>query len=128
MLTEMIKGIIGNTMEKDYAHLRIPNSLYVKVTKVAKGEINWEYPVKVKMELNLSCKYQSSVQAEGEAIIQQPSYTYNLKILDENKSIDDKYPEIPNVKSYIKLDLGDVAAVTFLYGNVNPFIIGKVIL
>ncbi len=28
----------------------------------------------------------------------------------------------------VKLDLGDVAAVTFLYGNVNPFIIGKVIL
>lgn len=127
MLEEMIKGIINNELEKTHSHLRIPNSVYVKITKVTQGEFDWEYPVKVKMDLNLNCPYNSSVHAEGEAVIQNPYYIYNLKILNEDRTIDDTYPEIPDVKSYVKLENGDIAVATFLYGNVNPYIIGKVI-
>ena len=54
-------------------------------------------------------------------------YVYNLKILDENKDIDTSYPEIPDVKSTVKLETGDVATVLLLYGQTNVFVVGEVI-
>lgn len=54
-------------------------------------------------------------------------YVYNLKILDENKEIDTEFPEIPEVKSTVGLEYGDIAAVTLLYGQLKVYIVGKVI-
>lgn len=52
-------------------------------------------------------------------------YVYNLKILDENKEINSEFPEIPEVKSKVRLDSGDVAAVLLLYGQLNVYIVGR---
>lgn len=54
-------------------------------------------------------------------------YIYNLKILDENKAINPEFPEIPEVKSEVKLENGDIAAVLLLYGQLNIHIVGKVV-
>jgi len=54
-------------------------------------------------------------------------YVYNLKILDENKAINSEFPEIPEVKSFVRLENGDIAAVLLLYGQLNVHIVGKVV-
>lgn len=54
-------------------------------------------------------------------------YEYNLKILDEDKRIDNSYPEIPRVRSKQGHEVGDIVAITMLYGKLNPYIIGEVV-
>lgn len=117
MITEMVKGIINNTIENDYPHLKLPNSVYVKITKANKEAAYYSY--EVEMLIN---------GTEENVTLKQYCYTYNLKILKEDKvTINEKYAEIPNVKSYVKLDLGDIAAALLMYGKAIPFIVGKVI-
>ncbi len=53
---------------------------------------------------------------------------YNLKILDEGKAVDTRFPEIPRVKSDRVFELGDIVAITLLYGKLSHvYILGKVI-
>lgn len=127
MLEEMVKGIMENTLDKEYSHLRIPNSVYVKITKANQESFIWEYPIKINnITLSTDCPYHPSVSGSGSATISRALYSYNVKILKEDKSIDEAYPEVPDIKSFIKLNAGDIAVATMLYGNVNPFIVGKV--
>lgn len=73
-------------------------------------------------------KLPSSVLAKITKVQEQADYyIYNLKILDENKAINPEFPEIPKVKSKIILESGDIAAVLLLYGQLNVYIVGKVI-
>ena len=116
MLEEMVKGIIENTLDKEYSHLRIPNSVYVKITKANQESFIWEYPIKINnITLSTDCPYHPSVSGSGSATISRALYSYNVKIL-----------KVPDIKSFIKLNAGDIAVATMLYGNVNPFIVGKV--
>lgn len=117
MVEEMVKGIIEKTIETKYSHLKLPNSVYVKITRVNKESINYTYDVK--MTIN---------GVEENVTIKEYAYNYNLKILKEDKSIDERYSEIPNVKSCVALNSGDIAAALLMYGKANPFIAGKVIL
>ncbi|MBU5312214.1 hypothetical protein KQI38_09260 [Tissierella carlieri] len=94
MLEQMIQNVIEKFIKAKYHHIRLPSSVFAKITKVQE-------------------------QAEY--------YIYNLKILDENKAINPEFPEIPEVKSEIKLENGDIATVLLLYGQLNVYIIGKVI-
>lgn len=127
MIEEMMKAIFNNIIEKKFPHLKVPSCVYVKITKASENDSKYSYPVDVNMNLNLSCKYESSVSASGTATIDNPSYIYNLKILKEDKTIESLYDEIPDVKSYVKLDVGDIAAAILMYGKPNPFIVGKVV-
>ena len=73
-------------------------------------------------------KLSSAVYAKVTKVQQYPDYyLYNLKILDENKEVNAEFPEIPEVKSKVVLESGDVAAVLLLYGQLNVYIVGKVV-
>lgn len=73
-------------------------------------------------------KLSSAVYAKVTKVQQYPDYyLYNLKILDENKAVNVEFPEIPEVKSKVVLESGDVAAVLLLYGQLNVYIVGKVV-
>jgi len=50
---------------------------------------------------------------------------YNLKILDKNNVIDERFPEIPGLKSNLVLEINDVVVVLLLYGELDLYIIGK---
>lgn len=53
---------------------------------------------------------------------------YNLKILDEGKAVDTRFPEIPKIKSNMVFEIGDIVAVAILYGKLSHiYILGKVI-
>lgn len=49
----------------------------------------------------------------------------SLRILDKNKSVDEEYPEIPLVKTDLKLEKGDTVAVLMMYGECIPYIVGR---
>ncbi|EKS54343.1 hypothetical protein D186_23366 [Citrobacter freundii ATCC 8090 = MTCC 1658 = NBRC 12681] len=54
-------------------------------------------------------------------------HTYSVKILDANREVDERFPEVPNVKSKDKFDQGDTVAVLLLYGQLDVFIVGEVV-
>lgn len=73
-------------------------------------------------------KLPSAVYARVTKVQEYPDYyIYNLKILDENKVINTEFPEIPEVKSKVVLENGDIATVLLLYGQLNVYIVGKVV-
>lgn len=115
MINEMVVGIIEKTIESEYPHLKLPGNVYVKITSVNKGLADYSY------ETNMTIN-----GVEESIVVKKYSYTYNVKILKEDKMVDERYAEIPNVKSYIPLNLEDIAVALLVYGNVNPFIVGKV--
>jgi len=94
MLSEMIRSVIGKTMQTDYPHILIPLAVKARVTKV------W-----------------------GGAAI----YQYNLQILNPTGADDEQYPEIPGVKSDVALERGETAAVLLMYGQLDPYIVGKAV-
>lgn len=85
------------------------------------------------IEKLIKAKYQhiklpSAVYARVTRVQEYPThYVYNLKILDENKAVNREFPEIPEVKSFVRLENGDIATVLLLYGQLNIHIVGKVI-
>ncbi|BFH11082.1 hypothetical protein J6TS7_02820 [Paenibacillus dendritiformis] len=59
---------------------------------------------------------------EGESV-----HEYNLKMLNESRTVDERFPEIPSVKSDKQLEIGDIVAVLLLYGQLDVYIIGKAV-
>ena len=59
-------------------------------------------------------------------VIENTLFLYNLKILDKNGEVDERFPEIPEVKSTIKTTYGKTVVIGLLYGELNPYIIGEV--
>jgi len=56
---------------------------------------------------------------------EQKLYVCTLKILDKNGVADASFPEIPFVKTNIEVAINDIAVVLLLYGECNPYIIGR---
>lgn len=55
------------------------------------------------------------------------NFEYHLKILDENKQIDNNFPEFPRIVSKERYEVGTIVTVVMLYGKMNPYIIGEVV-
>lgn len=53
------------------------------------------------------------------------TYTATLKILDKNKQNDARFPEIPKVSTKIPISKTDVVIIVLMYGELDPFIIGR---
>ena len=51
--------------------------------------------------------------------------TVTLKILGKNKQPDSRFPEVPKVKTRIDIEKGDVVAIALLYGELDPYILGR---
>lgn len=52
-------------------------------------------------------------------------YTCVLKILDKTMNTHEDFPEIPDVKTDIAFEKGDIAVVLLLYGGSGVFILGR---
>lgn len=52
-------------------------------------------------------------------------YEVALKILDKNKQSDSRFPEVPGVVTDIHVQKGDIVVAILLYGECNPYIIGR---
>ena len=83
------------------------------VTQTIKNEIKENYP---------HLQYPSCVRAR---VTVSATDTCTLKIIDKNGEIDQRFPEIPFVKTELELNTGDVVVVVMLYGECIPYIIGR---
>lgn len=52
-------------------------------------------------------------------------YEATLKILDKNKQVDSRFPEVPRVITDMVLNTDDVVVIALLYGEMDPYIIGR---
>lgn len=52
-------------------------------------------------------------------------YETTLKILDKNRQVDFRFPEIPKVKTDIPVIKDEVVAIVFMYGECRPYVIGR---
>ncbi len=58
-------------------------------------------------------------------VVRAQQNKYTLKILDKNLNANNDFPEIPNVKSNIELQKGDIAVVSLLYDGSGFYILGR---
>lgn len=52
-------------------------------------------------------------------------YICVIRILDRSMNIDKSFPEIPGVKTDIKVKAGDIVALLMLYGGSDFYILGR---
>lgn len=52
-------------------------------------------------------------------------YTTTIRILDKNKQKDQEYTDTPKVKTDIKVHQGDIVVAVLMYGDADPYIIGR---
>ena len=88
------------------------------ITRVLREKIQTEYT---------HLRYPASAYAKVVDVKEKDTFnSYTIKILDKNKNEDSGFPEIPQVFSDQIYHAGDIVVITLLYGDVTPFIIGKV--
>ena len=81
------------------------------------NEINENYP-HLQYPGALRARLISASKAEG-------IVTCTIKIIDKNGDIDQRFPEIPLVKTDLAVSAGDIVVVVLLYGTCTPFIVGR---
>ena len=52
-------------------------------------------------------------------------YEATLKILDKNRNVDSRFPEVPKVVTDIPILKGEMVAIVLMYGECMPYIIGR---
>ncbi|MEA4932180.1 MAG: hypothetical protein VB071_01090 [Lawsonibacter sp.] len=55
-------------------------------------------------------------------------FEYSLRVLDPFGNEDESYPEIPAIRSKLQLSAGAIVAIGFAFNNVEPILIGEVVL
>lgn len=69
--------------------------------------------------------------AVGEVVSAVPAeegYVYTVRVLQSDGEADNAYPEIPNVWSDVKYDVGSHIAVAFFDGTTKLYVMGRVII
>lgn len=52
-------------------------------------------------------------------------YEVVLKILDKDRQLDNRFPEIPKVHTDMECHKNDIVVIGLLYGELMPYIIGR---
>lgn len=119
-LEQFTKSVIGRAVAEDYPHLKLPAVVYATVTGAK--ELPDTYEIK---ELEITNEdggqtYKAHYTAHW--------HEYTLKVLDHFGNADDTFPELPGVRSKVQLEAGATVAIGLAFGDVEPTIIGEVVL
>lgn len=117
MLEEMVKNVITKHIDSALPHLLLPAIMYATVASAVETGEEYEFEFKSR---------QKTGGTDEEYIYTGKWYEYNLKIIDKNGAADERFPEIPGIRSKLQIETGKKVAVGFLYGELNPCIIGEV--
>lgn len=118
MLEQMIKDVIGKTLETERPHLSLP--AVVCATIVSASPLPETHEVK---ELTIINDAGGAFQGR----IVAPWYEYTLSIIDRFGNVDETFPPIPGIKSKKQFETGAVVAIALTYGDISPAIIGEVV-
>lgn len=116
VLENAVKDILSKAMQENYPQTQFPAVVKARITKVRE--------IDAKQEIHLYIKNQDGQDQEIKAFIK--SFEYSLKILSKDGEADNQYPIIPGVRSTCQVEVGDTVAVTLLYGELSPYILGEV--
>lgn len=114
------KCVIKRVIEEDYPHLSLPAILYAQITKATKLPETYTVDDIEITDETAGRTFTAHYIAHW--------YEYTLKMLDNSGNADDTFPILPGVKSKLKLNTGAVVAIGLAFGDINPVIIGEVIL
>ena len=80
------------------------------------------------MEGHSHLQYPSILTAKvTRATLQPECNLYNLKVLDADGALDADYPELPEIRSRLGLEVGTVVVIALIRGLLQPYIIGEVV-
>jgi len=87
------------------------------VKKELSNEIKETYP-HLQYPGALLARVISALGSEG-------NVTCTIKIIDKNGDIDQRFPEIPLLKTDMPVTTNDIVVIVLLYGTFTPFIVGR---
>lgn len=96
-IKNLIHKEISNQMKTKYTHLEIPSGMYALVTEAK----------------------------EITGIAGMNLYDVTLRILDKNRNRDERFADIPFVRTDVKLASGDIVIVIMMYGKPMPYVVGR---
>lgn len=120
MLEQMVKSVIDKTIAEGYPHLKLPAVIFATVT--ASKELDETFEI-----VGLTI-YNDDTGGSYKGHVVSHWYEYTLKVLDRFGNLDEDFPELPGVRSKVQLKTGATVAVGLSFGDVDPAIIGEVVL
>lgn len=118
MMLKMVQDVVHKIVQEHYAHTLIPAVMHAQVTGRTELGPKYEYEDMTVDKCDI-CGALTDKKIIGKW------YEYKLKVLTRDGAPDERFPEVPGVKSKIQIKPGGKAAVVMLYGELRPFIVGE---
>ncbi|MEA4933273.1 MAG: carbamoyl-phosphate synthase subunit L [Lawsonibacter sp.] len=115
-----LEQFVKNVVEKQYPQLKRPAMVYAAVTAATMLSDTYNLTDLQITNTDAVTSFHASVSAHW--------FEYSLRVLDPFGNEDETYPEIPAVRSKLQLSAGAVVAIGFGNNNVEPILIGEVVL
>lgn len=118
MLKEMMTTVMQTTISQDYAHLKLPAVILAKVSAAKKLSDTYDIT-----ELEITNEDSGETyKAHYKAFY----YEYCLMVIDRFGNLDESFPPIPGIRSRLAFETGTIVAISLVYGDIAPAIIGEV--
>lgn len=114
MVDQMVNTILKQVKEQ-YPGVEIPSALRAEVTAAQKLDQTYITECKIFCEEN---------GEEYHCKIERNYYLYSVRVLDNNGSILEKYPELIEIESRQQLEAGELVQVVFLGNELEAAIVG----
>lgn len=114
MINQMVKTILCQVKEQ-YPGVGIPAALKAVITTAEMLDETYVTECRISCEENgktYHCK------------VERNYYLYAVKVLDNNESVLEQYPELIEIKSRQQYESGDVVQVVFLGNELEAAIVG----
>jgi len=114
MLEALVENILKEAKNK-YPQLDTPAALQARITSVTM------LPETFRTECRITDK---STGETRECVMEQNFFKYSVKILDNERAENTKYPAIPGIRSRMKFEVGDIVTVVFTGGDMTAGFVG----
>lgn len=111
--------VIEKTLATNYPHLKLPSIMFARVTSGRKLADTYTWA-----ELTICSDEPNGGSYQGH--ITAPWWEYTLELVDRAGNVEHGSPQIPGIRSKVKLEAGVYVAIALPNGQLTPEIIGEV--
>jgi len=119
-LEKFVTSVITRIFADDYSHLKLPAVVYATVIGAQELAETYEVEELLITDEDNDRTFRAHYTAHW--------YEYTLRVINRFGNIDDTFPELPGIRSKIWLKAGAIVAIGLAHGDVEPVIIGEVVL
>jgi hypothetical protein len=119
-MEQFVKSVITRIFSDEYPHLKLPAVLYATVSGVKELPATYEVKALMITDEDNNRTFNARYTAHW--------YEYTLRVIDRFGNADRTFPELPGIRSKVQLETGAVVAIGLAHGDVEPVIIGEVVL